>query len=61
MPKSKEISPTKRAVIITLIKEGYSIRTVSERTQVPKSTIGDIKKRWEMHPDGYGSHKKRMG
>ena len=62
MPKKgKEISPRKRATIITLLKEGYTIRGVVHTTGVAKSTIEDIKKRWQQNPDGYGSPKKRKG
>ena len=43
------------------VSEGYTIRGVAHTTGVAKSTIGDIKKRWQQNSDGYASPKKRRG
>ena len=58
----KEISLRKRSEIITLVKEGYSVRMISQKTGIPKSTILDIRQRWYKNPSGCGSPtKKRTG
>lgn len=58
----REVSPKKRSEIITLVKEGYSVRKISDKVHVPKSTVSDIKRRWNDNPSGCGSPiKKRTG
>lgn len=39
MPKGKPISIEKRAALITLHQEGYSVRKIGEKLNLPKSTV----------------------
>ena len=41
----KELSIEKRSSIITLAKEGYSVREISIKTKIPKSTVHDTVKK----------------
>lgn len=63
MPRVRqgEISPKKRAIIVTLAKEGYSIRQISAKVNIPKSTVADVRSRWIANPTGFGTPKKRSG
>lgn len=42
MPRGKSISIQKRSEIITLHNENYSVRQISEKVRIPKSSVNNI-------------------
>ena len=47
MMKKQETDIVLRTRIITLFEEGYSQREISEKVDCPKSTVGDIIKKYK--------------
>lgn len=42
MPKTRELTPFERGVIVGLSKGGKSVRKISEILSIPKSTVQDV-------------------
>ena len=48
MARSKEITPRKRAIIAQYVRDGLTVREIATRINIPKSTVGNIVKRFKV-------------
>ena len=48
MGRTKQTTPRKRATIIQYTKDGWTQRQIAEKFQIPKSTVGNIVKRFNI-------------
>ena len=49
MPKQRELTDFERGEIVGLSKGGFSQRKIAELLDIPKSTVGDVVKKYNEH------------